>query len=193
VVDQLNSASIDGQVVAARNLPSGDIVLTTDEEATCTKWLTDQKWTTVLGKEAQVKRWEFVVLAHSIVVSQIQDTKQAIEAIYSQNPKLRDTVEILQVAWACKLLQAGRKTGLLHISVAEPEQANILIQGGLVWDYQLHDCKPYVGKCQIMQCFNCYQYRHLAKMCCNTQRCGFCAGTNHATNDCMKKEDSMQH
>src|SRR5271165_2042651 len=122
VVDQLNSAGMDGQVVAARNLPSGDIVLTTDEEATRTKWLTDQKWTTVLGREARVKRREFVVLAHGIVVSQIQDTKQAIEAIYSQNPKLRDTVEILRVAWARKLLQAGRKTGPLHISVAEPEQ-----------------------------------------------------------------------
>jgi hypothetical protein len=68
VVDQLNSASMDGQVVAARNLPNGDIVLTTDEEATCTKWLIDQKWTIVLEKEAQVKRWEFVVLVHSIVV-----------------------------------------------------------------------------------------------------------------------------
>ena len=82
-----------------------------------------------------MKRQEFVVLVHSIVVLQIQDTKQAIEAIYSQNPKLRNTVEILRVAWAHKLLRAGRKTGPLHISVAEPEQANILIQGGLVWDY----------------------------------------------------------
>ena len=51
-----------------------------------------------------MKRQEFVVLAHGIVVSQIQDTKQAIEAIYGQNPKLRDTVEILRVAWACRLL-----------------------------------------------------------------------------------------
>jgi hypothetical protein len=98
VVDQLNSVSMDGQIVAARNLPSGDIVLTTDEEATRTKWLTDQRWTAVLGKEARVKRREFVVLAHGIKVVQIQDMRQAIEAIYSQNPKLQNTVEILQVA-----------------------------------------------------------------------------------------------
>jgi hypothetical protein len=193
VVDQLNNAGMDGQIVAARNLPSGDIVLTTDEEATRTKWLTDRKWTAVLGEEARVKRREFVVLAHGVKVSQIQDTKQAIEAIYGQNPKLRDTVEILRVAWARKLLQSGRKTGPLHISVAEPEQANILIQGGLVWDYQLHDCEPYIGECQITQCFNCYQYGHLAKMCRNIQQCGFCAGANHATNDCMKKEDGTLH
>jgi hypothetical protein len=147
VVDQLNSVSMDGQIVAARNLPSGDIVLTTDEEATRTKWLTDQRWTAVLGKEAQVKRREFVVLAYSIKVVQIQDIRQAIEAIYSQNPKLQNTVEILQVVWAHKLLRASCKTGPLHISVAELEQANILIQGGLIWDYQLHDCEPYIGEC----------------------------------------------
>ena len=43
LVEQLNSAraGIGGQVVAARRLPSRDIVLTTDEEQTRTKWITD--------------------------------------------------------------------------------------------------------------------------------------------------------
>jgi hypothetical protein len=30
-------------------------------------------------------------------------------------------------------------------------------------------------------------------MCRNIQRCGFCAGANHVTNDCIKKEDNTQH
>jgi hypothetical protein len=34
-------------------------------------------------------------------------------------------VEILRMACAKKLLRAGRKIGLLHISVAEPELANV--------------------------------------------------------------------
>jgi hypothetical protein len=43
LVEQLNSAGagIGSQIVAARGLPSGDIVLTTDEEQTRTKWITD--------------------------------------------------------------------------------------------------------------------------------------------------------
>jgi hypothetical protein len=43
LVEQLNSvgAGIGGQIVAAQGLPSGDIVLTTDEEQTRTKWIAD--------------------------------------------------------------------------------------------------------------------------------------------------------
>jgi hypothetical protein len=195
LVEQLNSAGADigGQVVAARRLPSGDIVLTTDEEQTRTKWITDQKWLKVFGTDARVKRREFIVLAHGIRVSQAQEPQQAIQDIYKQNPKLQGTVEILRVAWTRKLLRTGRKMGPLHISVAEPEQANVLIRSGLIWDYELHDCEPFIGECQVTQCFRCYQYGHLARMCRNTPRCGFCAGPNHATNDCIVKEDSSKH
>jgi hypothetical protein len=28
-----------------------------------------------------------------------------------------------------------------------------LIDHGLIWDYQLHDCEPFEGDCQIVQCF----------------------------------------
>jgi hypothetical protein len=97
------------------------------------------------------------------------------------------------VAWAKKLLRTGRKTGPLHISVAEPEQVNRLIRNGLIWDYQLHDCEPFTGECLITQCFRCYQYGHVARMCRNTPRCGFCAGAGHTTDDCMSKEDRTKH
>jgi hypothetical protein len=194
LVEQLNSAGADigGQIVAARRLPSEDIVLTTDEEQTSTKWMADQKWLRVFGTDARVKRREFIVLAHGIRVSQVQEPQQAIQDIYKQNPKLQGTVEILRVAWTRKLLRTGQKIGPLHISVAEPEQANVLIRSHLIWDYELHDCEPFIGECQVTQCFQCYQYGHLARMCRNTPRCGFCAGPSHATNDCMVKEDSSK-
>jgi hypothetical protein len=126
IIDQLNSTSMEGQMVAARHLPSGDIVLTTDDEQTRTRWLADRQWLAVFGTDAQVERREFVVLAHGIKVNQAQDVRQTIQAIYEQNPRLQNTVEILRVAWARKLLRTGRETGPLHIGVAELEQANIL-------------------------------------------------------------------
>jgi hypothetical protein len=79
-----------------------------------------------------VKCREFAVLVYRIRVNQIQGQTQAIETIYQQNPKLQDTVEILQVAFTKRLLYTGRTTGLLIISVAEPEQANRLIDAGLI-------------------------------------------------------------
>lgn len=152
----------------ARRLPSGDVVLTTDEENTRKKWMADQRWLSVFGEGAQVKRRECVVIAHGIRMAQIQDPAQAIKDIYKQNPKLQSSVEILRVAWPKKLIRSGRTSGSLHISVAESEQANIVIDHGLIWDYQLHDCEPFEGECQVVQCFCCYQYGHVARMCRNT-------------------------
>jgi hypothetical protein len=71
----------------------------------------------------------------------------AIEEIYKQNPGLRGSIEILEVAFSKKLLRSGCTTGPLVISVAEPEQANRLIDTGLVWHCELHDCEPFNGDC----------------------------------------------
>ena len=87
------------------------------------------------------------MLAYGIRVSQAQEPQQAIQDIYKQNPKLQGTVEILRVAWTRKLLRTGRKMGPLHISVAEPEQANVLIRSGLIWDYKLYNCKLFIEEC----------------------------------------------
>lgn len=84
LVEQVNSAGagIGGQIVAARGLPSGDMILTTDEEQTRTKWIADQEWLKVFGTGAQVKRQEFIVLAHGIKVGQAQEPQQTIQNIY---------------------------------------------------------------------------------------------------------------
>ena len=55
-----------------------------------------------------------------------------LEQIYAKNPKLSGIVEILGVQWAKKTVRLGKKVALLHVSVAEPEQANILIDQGLL-------------------------------------------------------------
>ena len=97
------------------------------------------------------------------------------------------------MAFTKKLLWSGCTTRPLIISVTEPEQANRLIDTSLIWQYELHDCKPFDRDCVITQCFKCYQYRHIGQRCCNIQRCGFCAAPGHATNNCIGKDDCTKH
>jgi hypothetical protein len=101
----------------------------------------------MFGEGARVKRREFAVVAHRIRVNQVQGN--AIKEIYKQNLRLRGSVEILRVAFSKKLLQSSCTTSLLVISMAEPEQANCLIDAGLVWHYELHDCKPFNRDCIV--------------------------------------------
>ena len=156
LIEQLNAVGIAGKAAAVRQLPSKDLVITMEDKQARNSWLADTKWLAALGEGAQVKHREFAVVAHGIRVNQIQTQTQAIKAIYQQNPFLKDTVEILQVAFKKRLLRTGRTTGPLIISVAEPEQANRLIDAGLIWQYELHDCEPFEGSCKITQCFSCY-------------------------------------
>jgi len=155
--------------------------------------LKDTKWLETFGDGARIKRREFAVIAHRIWVSQIQNQDQAIQEIFRQNPKLQGSVDIVQVAFSKKTLRSGRTTGPLIISVTEPEQANRLIDAGLIWQYELHNCEPFEGDCVITQCFQCYKYGHVGYRCHNLQRCGFCAALGHATNECIGKEDHTKH
>ena len=193
LIEQLNTAAAAGKAVAIRQLPSKDLVITMESEQARNEWIKNTEWLSALGEGARVKRREFAVMAHGIRVAQIQGQTQAIEAIYEQNANLRGTVEILRVAFTKRLLRTERTTGPLIISVAEPEQANRLIDAGLIWQYELHDCEPFEGNCVITQCFKCFQYGHLAKHCRNAGRCGFCGAPGHATNDCLGKEEKAMH
>jgi len=140
-----------GQVVAIRRLPSGDALLTMDEEKTREAWLKDTKWLEVYGRGARVKRRAFIILAHGITVNQVQvqDQEAVRKEIYRQNPKLQDQVDILRVAWSKKLVRSGRTSGPLQVSVAEPEQANLIIESGLIWNHQIYECEPYSRNCIV--------------------------------------------
>ena len=149
LLEQLNSAGVAGAAVAVRQLGSGDMILTMEDEHARTSWLANTKWLATFGEGARVKRREFAVMAHGIRINQVQGQTQAIEELYRQNPKLRGAVDIVRVAFTKKLLRSGRTTGPLIISVTEPEQANHLINAGLIWQYELHDCEPFEGDCVI--------------------------------------------
>ena len=48
-----------------------------------------------------------------------------------------------------KLLKSGCKIGPLIISVAELEQANYIIDTGLIYRYKLYNCKLYNRNCVV--------------------------------------------
>ena len=47
-------------------------------------------------------------------------------------------------------------------------------------------------KCKINQCFDCYEYDYIEKMCKNFMKCDHCV-KNHETNRCKKDEIKITH
>jgi len=193
LLDGVNRHIGTGKAIAIRTLGSGDMTMALEDTETRTKVLEDQNWLTVFGEGARIKRREFIVQAQGIRLQQVQDPKATIAEIYCQNPRLVGKVDILRTTVARRVLRSGRIFGPLLIAVAEPEQANILIDSGLIWSYELHECEPFSPECIVTQCFKCYKYGHVARMCKNIARCGVCAAPGHIANDCLGKTDRTKY
>lgn len=194
LVEELNKRE-GVKVIAACRLKSGDIKLTTESANYSKAMLNQQEWLASFGEGAKVKRTEYTVLAHGIRVAQVDTSKgkEAIQQIYQQNKGLQEKVEILRVYWTRKTARKGKVTGSLHIATAEPEQADHLIDNGLLWNYQLHDCEPFSGECSATQCLRCQGYGHIARFCGNPRKCGFCASGAHDTQECQWKNNREKY
>jgi hypothetical protein len=128
-------------VVAARRLLSEEVLVTFDSEDQKKRGVKAPEIVQAFGSNARVKVREFTVMAHGIPVAAIDTQNQAgaIEELYRQNLKLRGEVDIVHLGWAKKTITQGKKAAPLHIGIAEPGQANRLIEQGLLFCSELHD------------------------------------------------------
>jgi hypothetical protein len=194
-INRTKSAEIKGKVMAARRLPSGDITITADTKETKELLERDKSWLAAVSRTAWVNRRKFPVMVHGMKVASVDCSKQeeAIKEILGQNTHLSSKIEILRVQWPKKALRRGKATTCLIIDVASPEQANTLIDEGLLFHSELKECELYHGDCRITQCYNCQRYGHTARICRNQKKCGICAAPGHDDKACNFREDATRH
>jgi hypothetical protein len=134
IIRDINTELKDRSVVAARRLPSGDIMVTFKDQQKRDLWAKAPEIVRAFGQTARVKAREYTIIAHGMRVAAIDPAKkdQAIASILAQNLKLRGQVEIVRLGWARKTIKLGKRIAPLHIGVASPEQANTLIEQGLL-------------------------------------------------------------
>lgn len=85
--------------MAARVLPSGDVVLTTDSPETARILRDRAGWSSVLGATARVKRPRFTVLVKHVAKDAIDCTDQEVarRTIHAQNGRLHGVVDFLHL------------------------------------------------------------------------------------------------
>jgi hypothetical protein len=146
-VNQSKSRTIPGKVLAARKLPSGDVVITADTEDTKRQLEKDGSWLSAVGQAAQVNCRKFPVMVHGMKVSvDCSDQKEAIRQIMGQNAQLQNRVEILRVQWPKRAAKLSKASSHLLLHLASPEQVNILVDEGLLFHSELRQCELYVPR-----------------------------------------------
>jgi hypothetical protein len=116
-----------------------------------------------------------------------RDQLGVFETLKRDNKKLHPELEITKAEWpafAMKPDAYGRekKFSTMIIEVPNPEVANRLISEGMVVENNLLFCDRWEREVAPRQCFNCYGYGHIARVCKHPTRCGVCA-QGHTTDD----------
>lgn len=179
-----NRARGDDYVIAARYLPSGDTVLTflSSEKA---KAKCNDNWVgTAFGNKAALTPPTFAVYAKGIRLASVpNDTSKLITEIERTN-----NVKITQIK-KTKGRPGPNPRANLVIRTSSIRDANRLCDNGLLLEAELYDCEPFNEGLRPTQCFNCFKFGHIARVCKATPTCGRCGAAAHE--NCPTEKDEI--
>lgn len=197
-VAAVNNAAGGAGAIAAKTLPkSGNVAITFEED----RWAwfaeeTNQTWVTkAFGETALLKRRTFAVLAKGVrpaTIDTFNGNASGLATCVSRTNGVR-AVRVRVREPRRSIEEAGRpRSQQLLIEVHTVEEANKLIDRGVVIEYAMHPCERFEGAARAHICFKCGKWGHKALYCKEeTARCLVCACAAH-TQDGTAREREAQ-
>lgn len=178
------------KIMSANQLKSGDLSIKTitNSEMQALRQFTED-WTPRLGNGTSVRNPTYGVLAHGIRTStmNVKKFEETRDIILQDNKPFIPTADIKYIGWLTR--RASNKTmSSVIIEFTRPEDANKIIDEGLVWQGEMCQCERYERGCRLKQCFQCQKYGHIGTQCKATIACGYCA-QEHSSRECTSKTD----
>ena len=174
--------------MSANQLKSGDLIVrTTSTGETQSLRQHSEDWAGLIGNGATVRVPTYGVLAYAIRTSTMDMDKleENRDEILLENRPFIPRAEIKYIGWLTSN-GPGKSASSVIIKFARPEDANKIIDEGLVWQGELCQCELYEKQYRLKQCFNCQNYGHIGTQCKATTACGYCA-QEHNSRDCPSK------
>lgn len=186
---ELKEPSLRQQLASARHLPSGDILLRTNDTMVKERLEKDQTWAGSLAGTAKVLRKSYAVLVHGVRTT-LDTSKQelAVKQLERDNGRLHPGLEILRVAWPKRVTGSGKAHSSLIVETTSKAMANRLLDHGLVESHQEHTCEYFEKGSRVVMCFRCYKLGHRAYTCKNKEFCHKCGGEHNAERCGVREE-----
>lgn len=93
--------------------------------------------------------------------------------------------DIIYIGWLSRA--ANTKSALtIIVDSIRPEDANKIIDEGLIWQGEAFQCERYHRQCRLNQCYKCQRYGHIGTQCSANTACSYCAEA-HSSQDCPTK------
>ena len=178
------------RVASANQLKSGDLSIkttTTAETEVLRQFAED--WEGRLGSNAAVRIPTYGVLAHGIRTSSINMDyfEQKRDEILQDNKPFIPNATIKYIGWLTKT-SATKSASSIIIEFTRADDANKIIDEGLIWQGEVFQCERYDRECRVKQCYQCHKHCHLGTQCKATTICGYCA-QERASRECLIKSD----
>ncbi|KAF5669921.1 hypothetical protein FDENT_11387 [Fusarium denticulatum] len=178
------------KVVSSNQLRSGDLSIktaTSSDMVALRQFAED--WEQRIGNGATVRIPTYGVLVHGVRTSSMDmDNFELIrDGILQDNKPFIPTAEIKYIGWLTRASSAKSASSAV-VEFTRPEDANKVIDEGLIWQGEVFQCELYDRQCRVRQCFQCHKYGHIGTQCKATITCGYCA-QEHPTRDCPTKSD----
>ena len=131
---------------------------------------------------------------HEIRVQNVNAKKQneAIEKLLKQNEMFHKNLNIIRMTWSRSVKRLKKAYFSLIVETEFSKEINRIITEEFLKSESRKNAIIFSRKCKIIQCFNCYEYDHIEKMCKNVKKCDHCA-EGHDTNRCSKDGVEVTH
>jgi len=113
--------------------------------------------------------------------------KETRDQLLLDNKPFIPQAEIKYVGWLTRSAPTKAASSIV-IGFSKPEDANKIIDEGLIWQGEVFQCERYERQCRVKQCFKCQHYGHIGTQCKATITCGYCA-QEHESRECPSKLD----
>lgn len=193
---KLQPATNGGKFDAARQLPSGDVILVADTAETKTRALACAKsWENAIGPKASIAPKRYAVLVHGLRTTSFPNEAQEENKtlLMTQNPSAKGLGNIVKTTWRKRTLRLKKKHSSLLVDCDTPELANHLINSGIVLNDELHDTELFDSKCLITRCYKCQGYGHTAVHCRKPAACSVCSSSKHGHMQCKHTAKPNEH
>jgi hypothetical protein len=190
-IAQSGNENIDSiKVLSSNQLRSGDLSIrtATSKEVEALKQFADD-WVHRIGNRATLRITTYGIIAHGMRTSTMDMDRfeELREQILLDNKPFIPQAEIRYVGWLTRNAPTKAASSIV-IEFSKPEDANKIIDEGLIWQGEVFQCERYERQCRVKQCFKCQHYGHIGTQCKATIACGYCA-QEHESRECPSKLD----
>jgi len=178
------------RVASANQLKSGDLSIKTSNrnDAEALKQFAND-WINRIGRGTSIWLPTYGILAHGIRTSSMNMEKfDEIKAeLLHDNRPFIPNADIKYIGWLSRAAST-KSASTIIVEFTNPEDANKIIDEGLIWQGEAFQCERYDRQCRLKQCYKCQKYGHIGTQCKASTACGYCAAP-HSSKDCPTKVD----